>query len=247
MKRVKLQSLSSPNIMTLLNENVSFRNFTTISPGISPSNSRIMNIPLDRLYKNELGLFFANDISQSEYKLLGGNSPIDDFSPCKKYKSLRKSKSVCTSLNFRFAQTKNSIIAEDPEEAILIRDRTPIEKAIQGIKGNEKVVILKKPPNKTRIKRGTFEDEKVTIKKYTGKIKTYNLKKRFGFIKVDCEEKLEIFVCEDDLVLSGVNIKQFKDRVCKKCVIQLRFNIKMHLIKEKKVQKAVEIEIMNAD
>ncbi|OMJ79009.1 hypothetical protein SteCoe_21038 [Stentor coeruleus] len=247
MKRVKFHSLSSPNIMSLLNEKIPLSDLITISPGMSPSNYRIYNAPLDQLCNNTIHMLFANDISQLEHKLLGGNSPIDEFLPGNKSRFFRKAKSVCSRLKSKFVQSKNSIIAEDPEEANFIPEKIPIMELAQGIKIKEKVVILKKPPNKNRLQRGTFEGEKVTIKKYTGKIKTYNLRKRFGFIKADGDEKLEVFICEDDLVLSGINMKQFKDRISKKGLIQLRFNIKMHFIKEKKVNKAVEIEFIDAD
>lgn len=244
MKRIKNQSLSSPNIMALLKENIPPMHLSGISPGVSPSAYKILNLPLDQPFYFKTNIFFANDASLYELQLLGENNPIDEYSTEDRLKSIRKAKSACSRVKSCYLISKDKVIIEDLEESTQVSDKSPKDIQPRRIEIKEKVVILRKPPNKKRLERCTFEDEKVTIRKFRGKIKTYNLKKRFGFVKVDNDEKLELFICEDDLVLSGVNMKNFKDCVYKKKPILLRFNIKKHIKEEKEIQKAVEIEIL---
>ena len=104
-------------------------------------------------------------------------------------------------------------------------------------------VLLKQPPKVGLVKRenrGKFNEEEISYDRYTGKLKFYQLKKRFGFISLD-EDNSDIFLCEDDLVLSGVNYKKFKDDVFNKVDIKLEFNIKKYLENNKEKRKAINI------
>ena len=92
-------------------------------------------------------------------------------------------------------------------------------------------VKLQPIPNKfglvKREKRGTFNEEELSSERATGEIKFYQLKRRFGFISLD-EDKSDIFLCEDDLVISGINIKKFKETVFKKITQRFSFFIKYY-------------------
>ncbi|OMJ81270.1 hypothetical protein SteCoe_18262 [Stentor coeruleus] len=217
---------------------------SSVSPGVSPSTYKILNLPLDQSFYFKTNTFFASDALLYELQLLGENNPIDEYSTEDRLKSIRKAKSACSRVKSCYFISKDKVIIEDLEESSQVSDKIHKDIEPRRIEIKEKAVILSKPPNKKRLERGTFEDEKVTIRKFRGKVKTYNLKKRFGFVKVDNDDKLELFICEDDIVLSGVNIKNFKDSVYKKKPIFLRFNIKKHIREGKEIQKAVEIEIL---
>ena len=105
-------------------------------------------------------------------------------------------------------------------------------------------VKLQPIPNKfglvKRENRGTFDKEELSEERTTGEIKFYQLKKRFGFISLD-EDKSDIFLCEDDLVLSGINIKKFKETVFKK--VQQRFSFLIKYYSEKGAIKRKVVDI----
>lgn len=112
---------------------------------------------------------------------------------------------------------------------------------IPNIVANE--VLLKQPPKIGLVKRecrGKFNEEEVSYDRYTGKLKFYQLKKRFGFISLD-EDGSDVFLCEDDLVLSGINYKKFKEDVFNKKTIAFEFNIKKYLEKNKEKRKAIDV------
>ena len=106
-------------------------------------------------------------------------------------------------------------------------------------------VKLQPVPNKyglvKREQRGTFVEEALSEKRVTGEIKFYQLKKRFGFITLD-QDQSDIFLCEDDLVLSGVNIKRFKEAVFKKVTQKFSFFVKNYFENGCEKRKAVEIK-----
>ena len=78
---------------------------------------------------------------------------------------------------------------------------------------------------------------------YVGIVKAYRLNKRFGFIHIE-EAKKDVFFCEDDLVISGVNIKQFKNLVYKKQPISLAFKIQTYIDRGSEREKAFDIRIL---
>ena len=111
----------------------------------------------------------------------------------------------------------------------------------------ENEVKLQAPPKcglVKREKRGVFNEEKVSYDRYDGEIKFYQLKKRFGFIALD-EDKSDVFLCEDDLVLSGVNIKKFKEAVFKRTVIRMNFLIKFYYENGAQKRKAIEVKLIS--
>ncbi|CAG9319674.1 unnamed protein product [Blepharisma stoltei] len=126
-----------------------------------------------------------------------------------------------------------------------VNEIKPKEKA-NHIEIKQEPVILQAPPLKPAVlkrkKRGEFQDETIIQNRYTGILKFYKLKNRFGFIAMD-DGSTDVFICEDDLVLSGVNLKKFKQDVYNKIPIQLSFLIKEYEDKGKPKRKAVEISM----
>jgi len=108
-------------------------------------------------------------------------------------------------------------------------------------------IKLQKPPRKgieKREERSNFESEQVSDQMHTGKLKFYHLKKRFGFITLD-KDSSDVFLCEDDLVLSGIHIKKFKESVLKKEEVSFSFYIKEYNENAKQKRKAISIQIIN--
>ena len=54
----------------------------------------------------------------------------------------------------------------------------------------------------------------------------------------------DIFLCEDDLVISGLNLKTFKDLVRKRTRFVLGFNVKAYVEKGKSKRKAINLEVL---
>ena len=112
---------------------------------------------------------------------------------------------------------------------------------IRSVVTNE--VLLKQPPKIGLVKRecrGKFNEEEVSYDRYTGKLKFYQLKKRFGFITLD-EDNSDVFLCEDDLILSGINYKAFKECVFNKLPVAFEFNIKKYMEKDQEKRKAIDV------
>jgi hypothetical protein len=108
---------------------------------------------------------------------------------------------------------------------------------------------LGSPPKKKglckREDRGKFIEENITPDRHTGTLKFYQLKKRFGFITLD-EDETDVFLCEDDIVLSGIHHKHFKDTVLRKNALHFSFRIKTYEEQGKIKRKAIEIELVLA-
>ena len=111
-------------------------------------------------------------------------------------------------------------------------------------------IKLKPVPSKygliKREKRGTFNEEQISEERFTGEIKFYQLKKRFGFISLDVD-KSDVFLCEDDLVLSGISIKKFKEAIFKKIQQRFSFHIKKYDENGNEKRKAINIELLSED
>ncbi|OMJ75544.1 hypothetical protein SteCoe_25278 [Stentor coeruleus] len=107
-------------------------------------------------------------------------------------------------------------------------------------------VILKPPPLKPglvkREKRSKFENERISENFYIGKLKFYNLKKRHGFITIP--DGGDVFLVEDELALSGIYLRKFKDDVFKQKVFNLKFRIKTRFDNNKENRIATNIEIL---
>lgn len=93
-----------------------------------------------------------------------------------------------------------------------------------------------------RERRGTFTEENISDDRHFGEIKFYQLKKRFGFVSLDYD-KSDVFLCEDDLVLSAVSMKKFKEAIFKRTQIRLSFLIKFYFENAQPKRKAIEVKI----
>lgn len=126
---------------------------------------------------------------------------------------------------------------------------TPLSKNIRpiSIPVQKSEVILKAPPLKTslikREKRSTFENESISDDFFIGKVKFYNLKKRNGFITVVGSE--DVFLPEDELALSGIVLRKFKDDIYNKKEKILRFRIKTRRDNGKINRIATNIEVLS--
>ena len=108
-------------------------------------------------------------------------------------------------------------------------------------------IILQAPParpgNVKREQRSKFETEKLSEKYYYGKLKFFNLKKRYGFVTRD--DGNDVFLVEDQMIISGVNYRKFKDDVFNKLPVNFKFQIKSHNDLGIEKQIAVNIEIIS--
>lgn len=104
--------------------------------------------------------------------------------------------------------------------------------------------IEKKGKNSGRFKRRkercSHLNEKICEDFVYGRIERYNLKARFGKI-VFGNQKLWVY--EDDLVLSGVNLRKFKESVKKKYRIVTKFLIKQVNEGEKMIFRPASIQV----
>ena len=97
---------------------------------------------------------------------------------------------------------------------------------------------------KKREDRGTFDNEVVDGKKEVGSLKFYQMKKRFGFITVEKDPPEDVFLCEDDVILSGINHKQFKEKIINKVDLKFEFEIKRYIERGKEKKKAINIRLI---
>jgi hypothetical protein len=102
--------------------------------------------------------------------------------------------------------------------------------------------VPKKKSIEKRENRGHFVREEVIEDRHKGTLKFYQLKRRFGFIKL--EDESDVFLCEDDLILSGINHKKFKENVMNKVPVEFTFKIKAYEENGKPKRKAIDIEII---
>ncbi|OMJ86481.1 hypothetical protein SteCoe_11974 [Stentor coeruleus] len=77
-----------------------------------------------------------------------------------------------------------------------------------------------------------------------GKLKYYSFKKRQGSIVSDLDGE-EILLCEGEIVLSGVSLKDLKKAVIRNFPLNLQFSILEYFIKGIRYLKAVDISISN--
>lgn len=105
--------------------------------------------------------------------------------------------------------------------------------------------LLQPPPKKAkRAQRGTFASENVLSSRMCGTLKFYNLKKRFGFISPD-NFSFDVFLCEDDLVLSDINHKKFKEEVAAGLKPRFEFSVKEYREKDQQKKKAVALKLLD--
>ncbi|OMJ87712.1 hypothetical protein SteCoe_10556 [Stentor coeruleus] len=244
-------SFSAPKICSFKSANCLKSITIVLSQGCSPSCYAISNIPLAMPpIKRVTNLYDLSDPSPDS-KFLGELSPVDSIDIINYEKSLKKSKSLCYSFNpcimaVRKTQTKgkniffnNPVSIDELEEEDI---QTPLVYT-DIISKDLPCIKLQNPPknrHRRRKERCTFTNEIVSEERFTGVLKKYKLKTRYGFIKTDNKK---IFVCEDDLILSGVNIKKFKDSVRGKVQVYLDFNMKSYTENGKEIIRATKIEV----
>lgn len=121
-------------------------------------------------------------------------------------------------------------------------DNEQVDQAVASVPNELVLSPIKKGLCKREV-RGKFTEEIVTAERTTGTLKFYQLKKRFGFITLD-EDESDVFLCEDDIVLSGIHHKHFKDTVLRKNPLRFSFRIKTYEEQGKAKRKAIEIELV---
>jgi cold shock CspA family protein len=109
-------------------------------------------------------------------------------------------------------------------------------------------IVLGAAPKKItkRIDRIKFDKEILDDTFTTGILKFYNKKKRFGFIAPIEDKGGDVFLCEDDIIISGINLKDFKDRVTNQdpATIRFSFHIKVYEEKGRTKRKAVDVTLI---
>ena len=276
MKLPSFSSMSAPKKIETRDRPIFDFRCPDLSPGISPTFYAIQNFPIE----SSKDIFFNSSISISELKHLGEvdaileeDDPGTPLSGVQKYeqwisKSTSSRPKDPASFHSEIQLLKKSHMIKGEE---MFQSAPPgFDKKLQGagdevenkeinslnknlspnVETNE--VLLKQPPKVGLVKRenrGKFNEEEVSYDRYTGKLKFYQLKKRFGFVSLD-EDNSDVFLCEDDLILSGLSFKKFKEDVFKRCEIRLEFNIKKYMEGEKEKRKAISvniIEVINND
>jgi hypothetical protein len=238
-----------------------------------PSQFTLPITNLNRLYSGlkdpeyKSNVFFNSNISISELKRIGEKSNIDELY----YNWGQTQKKLCEWASSNFSPLKTSpskpvsklikypcVVSPPPgfeqinpsfplSDASTEYDISPAADIRNHCTVSSNDIKLHLPPNKyglfKREKRGTFNEEEISEDKYTGEIKFYQLKKRFGFISLDLD-KTDVFICEDDIVLSGISIKKFKDAVLKKKTQRFKFLIKRYYENGNEKRKAVNVEVI---
>ena len=209
-----------------------------LSPGESPSAYAIQNTALD----NNSLIFFNSCVSLKDFEKLAAIDSIteEDDESCSDFKH----------------GSQNGWKSASQKPLHLTASRLPGLADLDLVKRHEPrfvpisvvPVILQTPPvrpgNHKREIRGKFDNELLSFDRYSGSLKFYSFKKRNGFIKVN-EGDFDVFICEDDMILSGQNLKKFKDDVFQKNPVYFEFNIKKYLNNygEEK-RKAVHIKVV---
>lgn len=233
-------SSSAPKINSNFLFKPTYINSSTLSQGVSPSEYKTENCPLFSNHK----IFFDENSTILELHMLGELSPLDPINNLENSQK-RKSRSVTRSLSFkkpeRVYPTKFPFINISPTVPEVDEDYSLKSPISFSDSTDLPYVQLQAPPlnrYKKRRERCSHENEEVNLKVIEGEVKRYNLKNRFGFIYYK-QQKVNVY--EDDLILSGTNIKKFKDLVKKKCKIIVEFQLKK--VFEEGVEKLRPINI----
>jgi hypothetical protein len=241
-------SFSAPKILQTCNSPIFKVNLSNISPKVSPGESpscfAITNIALDaKRVPSSRDFFFNPDLSLTDLHRLNDVNPIleedDDDQSCLKNLGFI-SKSALQK------PSKSPATTQVPDENKKEEQKTKPKHEPRFVPITVKHILLKMPPMKPGIAkrnmRGTFNEQEISYDRYCGFLKFYNLKKRYGFMLVENED-FEVFICEDDLLVSGQNLRKFKDDVYKKKSVQCEFNVKKYL-NDEGVEKRKAINIM---
>lgn len=226
MNALKSISLSAPKINSNYIATPATITTSTVSQGSSPSNYIIENTAVSS--SNQM--FFDQTYTMLELHMLGDLSPLEPINQPSDSPHKRKSKSVASNLNSRKSHSISSVKTNfiNISQTISEADEDFSIKSPQSILDSSDFpfVQLQAPPlnrHKKRRERCKHENEEQSSEVVEGEIKRYNLKNRFGVI---CYNQQKVNVYEDDLILSGTNIKKFKDMVKKKVKILVEFQLK---------------------
>jgi hypothetical protein len=228
---IKHTSFSAPKISYFTKAETKKTIFYSTSQETSPSLYCILNFPLsDSVQTNQKNFFFDNSIPLTELQLLGETSPLEPINQ-KFQESCEKAKSECK--NFKLPARLSFYKTKSKEKPRVFTFCNPIDEVDEDIKKNKleikldlPCVKLQPPPLdkfRKRKERCTRQNETISNEVINGVIDRYNLKNRFGRIKTS-EKKFVLY--EDDLVVSGVNLRHFKNAVKKKENIKVEFKIK---------------------
>ena len=270
MKLPSFSSMSAPKKIETRDRPIFDFRCPNLSPGISPTFYAIQNFPIE----SSKDIFFNSSISISELKHLGEVDAIleedDPGTPLSGVQKYEQWISKCTSSKPKDAALFHSEIQLLKKsymikgEEMLLSMPPGFDKKLQDLNNESETkelkstpldlkanvetneVLLKQPPKLGVVKRenrGKFNEEEVSYDRYTGKLKFYQLKKRFGFVSLD-EDSSDVFLCEDDLILSGIGFKKFKEDVFKRNEIKLEFSIKKYMEGDKEKRKAISVNII---
>lgn len=272
MKLPYFSSMSAPKKIETRDRLIFDFKCSTLSPGISPTVYAIQNFPLesskDIFFNSSISIselkhlgkvdtILEEDIDTGtplsgvqKYELWISKStssrPKDPIKFHQEIQLLKKSHIIKGEELFQSLppgfEKKSHTFSTDTE----ISDIGKLDFAHQDPPVEPNDVLLKTPPKVGLVKRenrGKFDEEEVSFDRYQGKLKFYQLKKRFGFISLD-EDSSDVFLCEDDLILSGICFKRFKEEVFKRSEIRLEFNIKKYQELEKEKRKAIYVAVL---
>lgn len=226
MNALKSLSFSAPKINSNYIAKPTFLTKSSISQESSPSHYKVENTAVS----SNKSIFFDQAFTILELHMLGELSPLEPINQPSDSPHMRKSKSETRNLNSCKSHSISSVktnflsvsqtISEVDEDYSL---KSPL--SIPDYSDFPYVQLQAPPPYKykKRRERCKHENEETSSEIIQGEIKRYNLKNRFGVI---CFNQQKVNVYEDDLILSGTNIKKFKDMVKKKIKILVEFQLK---------------------
>lgn len=93
-----------------------------------------------------------------------------------------------------------------------------------------------------RLNKVVLDDEKIIKENVEGKMKYYNFRKRCGMIVLDTEEN-EVVLYEDDIVLSGIKMRNIKNAIVRKEDLHFKFSLVECMKSGVCILKAVDISI----
>lgn len=246
-----LMSFSAPKILGSSNSPIFNFNPKTYSiktsPGESPSCFQINNFPIESSMSQIKGDFFFNsELSLRDMQEIADIITIEEEDDTMNLSGILnniiQSKSASNPPYVLAISAKTSRKNEEyiKSKADKNRDSREVPITLPEIKLQMPPV---RPKNLKRQQRKVINNEEVICKSFSGELKFYNLKKRFGFIKVNNQD-FDAFICEDDILLSGANLRKFKDDVYNKKKINLEFDVIKYVNDQgTEMQKAVNIKL----
>lgn len=207
----KYPNTKIPVILSEPKKNPDFLAQSDLYKSINPINSVKTIEDLKALKKPKSSGYYLNNWHKSYFE---------------RSRTVKKASKISKSID---KMEKNNIFPEEPFERFKIRSFSSLQLDSK----------MRRRHNK-RNKRCDHNDEIVSEEIYSGILKKYQLKTRYGFIKT---ESKKVFLCEDELVLSGINLKMFKNCVFNKIPIYLEFKLKSFVENGKEIMSATQIQV----